>query len=215
MYNSVKIISLTLLATAGTLCAMSQKDSASVAMQRIEKSIAPSLVTTVKPKNKKDSVSVHSPRTAAIRSAILPGLGQIYNKKYWKLPLVYGALGTTAGIFVYNVKTYKELKQAYIYKLNKQDDLIDPKFRQLSAESIRSYRNVFRQNVDYSALFFVLFWGLNVVDATVDAHLKSFDVNEDLSLQLKPGYSPLAGTSGFSLVIGLDGPHNHSLKALP
>jgi len=147
-----------------------------------------------------------SPRTATIRSAIVPGLGQIYNKKYWKLPLVYGALGTTAGIFVYNVKTYKRLKAAYINKtdgITTNDDQVYYKYKNLSAESIRTYRNVFRQNVDYSALFFVIFWGLNVVDATVDAHLKSFDVNDDLSLQIKPGYSPMANTSGVSLVLAI------------
>ncbi len=143
------------------------------------------------------------PRKATIRSAILPGWGQIYNKKYWKLPLVWGALGTTAGIYFYNVKNYNLLKQAYIYRVNGQDDLVDPDYRNLSTESIRSYRNSFRQNVDYSVLFFVLFWGLNVVDATVDAHLKSFDVDDNLSLEIKPGYSPMANTSGISLVLNI------------
>lgn len=152
---------------------------------------------------------IFEPRKATIRSAILPGWGQIYNKRYWKLPLVWGALGTTAGIYFYNIKYYRDLKQAYIYKLNGQDDLIDPQFRNLSAESIRSYRNSFRQNIDYSVLFFVLFWGLNVVDATVDAHLKSFDVDDNLSLQLKAGYSELAKTSGISLVLNI-GKHNGS-----
>ena len=149
----------------------------------------------------------HSPRKAAIKSALVPGLGQIYNKKYWKLPIVYGALGTTAGIFVYNVKTYKELKSAYINLTdgdNSNNGEIDTRFRNLSSESVRSYRNLFRQNIDYSVLFFMVFWGLNVVDASVDAHLKSFDVNDNLSLQLKPGYSPLAHTSGISLVLNLD-----------
>lgn len=147
-----------------------------------------------------------NPRTATIRSAILPGWGQIYNKKYWKLPLVYGALGTTAGIFAYNVKNYKRLKTAYVLRTDNNpsnDNQIYSKFQNLSAESIRSYRNVFRQNVDYSALFFIIFWGLNVVDATVDAHLKSFDVNDNLSFEIKPGYSPLANTNGVSLVMNI------------
>jgi hypothetical protein len=148
------------------------------------------------------------PRKATIRSAIAPGWGQIYNKKYWKLPLVWGALGTTAGIYFYNVKYYRLLKQSYIYKLNQQDSLVDPEFRNLSAESIRSYRNSFRQNVDYSVIFFLLFWGLNVVDATVDAHLKAFDVSDDLSLEIKPGYSPMANTSGISLVLNIGKQHN-------
>ena len=153
-----------------------------------------------------------NPRIATIRSAILPGWGQIYNKKYWKLPLVYGALGTTAGIFIYNVKNYKLLKLAYIYKsdtIPANDILIDPRFKNLSASSLRSYRNVFRQNVDYSVLFFLIFWGLNVVDATVDAHLKSFDVNDNLSFQFRPGYSPMGNTAGLSIVFDI---HSKTVK---
>jgi Family of unknown function (DUF5683) len=154
----------------------------------------------------KKTVQPFEPRKATIRSAIAPGWGQIYNKKYWKLPLVWGALGTTAGIYFYNVKYYRSLKQAYIYKTDtdqSNDILVDEEFRNLSAESIRSYRNSFRQSVDYSVLFFILFWGLNVVDATVDAHLKAFDVSDDLSLQIKPGYSQLSNTAGISLVLNI------------
>ena len=152
------------------------------------------------------------PRKATLRSAILPGWGQIYNKKYWKLPLVYGGLGITAGVYFYNVKTYRLLKLAYIYKTDKDstnDNLVDPRFSNISASGIRSLRNTFRQNVDYAVLFFILFWGLNVVDATVDAHLKAFDVNDELSLQFKPGYSPLANTTGLSLVLNI-GKRNYS-----
>jgi hypothetical protein len=160
--------------------------------------------------NKYDSASkAHSPRTAAIRSAILPGLGQIYNKKYWKLTFVYAALGITGYIFVDNIKTYKEYKFAYAARIkasNSPPDSVDYKtlkniYKVISPSSIQSARNKFRQYVDYSALFFIIFWGLNVVDATVDAHLKSFDVSPDLSLQIKPGHSEMAGTNGISLVL--------------
>jgi hypothetical protein len=81
--------------------------------------------------------------------------------------------------------------------------LIDPRFKNLSTNAIHSYRTAFRQNVDYTVLFFIAFWGLNVVDATVDAHLKAFDVNDNLSLQFKQGYSPMANTTGFSLVLDI------------
>jgi hypothetical protein len=79
---------------------------------------------------------------------------------------------------------------------------VHPQLRTFSNDLsfLQQNRNEFRRNVDYSALFFVLLWGLNVVDATVDAHLKSFDVSPDLSLFLRPGYSDLAGTHGLSLV---------------
>jgi hypothetical protein len=161
-------------------------------------------------KNRYDSLSrLHRPRTAAIRSAILPGLGQIYNKKYWKLPIVYGALGTCAGVFVYNLNNYKDTRFAYRVKynmrVNRTDSLlfnqIDPLLKPIDEESLRYYRDQFRRDIDYSVLFFMILWGLNVVDATVDAHLKSFDVGPDLSLQFKPGRSEMAGTSGLSVVL--------------
>ncbi|MEY4637500.1 MAG: DUF5683 domain-containing protein [Bacteroidota bacterium] len=158
--------------------------------------------------NKYDSAqATHSPRKAAIRSAILPGLGQIYNKKYWKLPLVYGALGASGAVFVYNITNYKDTRFAYRVKYNMRvngtDSLlfnsIKSNLQPLPEESLRYYRDQFRRDIDYSVLFFLLLWGLNVVDATVDAHLKTFDVGPDLSLQFKAGYSELAQTNGFSI----------------
>ena len=157
------------------------------------------------------TIKKHSPRKAAIRSAILPGLGQIYNKKYWKLPIVYGALGISGGIFVYNLKNYRDTRFAYRVKYNMRvngtDSLLFPKIKDnlkpLSEESLRFYRNQFRRDIDYSVVFFVVLWGLNVVDAAVDAHLKGFDVGPDLSFHIKPGYSELAGTNGISLVMAI------------
>ena len=75
------------------------------------------------------------------------------------------------------------------------------KYIPISEESLRFNRNEFRRNIDYTVLVFIALWGLNVVDATVDAHLKSFDVSPDLSLRIKPGHSEMANTSGLSLVL--------------
>ena len=160
--------------------------------------------------NRYDSATkAHSPKVAAVRSAIFPGLGQIYNKKYWKLPIVYGAMGTCAGVFLYNLGSYKDTKFAYKVKynmrVNRTDSALYPKIKSnlkpLSEESLRFYRNQYRRDIDYSALFFLILWGLNVVDASVDAHLKSFDVSPELSLKFKPGYSDMAKTNGISLVL--------------
>lgn len=158
--------------------------------------------TTVKKK-------IYNPKVAAIRSAILPGLGQIYNKKYWKLPIIYGGLGVTGYVFIDNIKTYKEYKFAYAARIKAEPPTVDSTdyrqlkdiYKVLSPGSIRSARDEFRRYVDYSALIFVLLWGLNVVDATVDAHLKNFDVSPDLSLQIRPGHSEMAKTNGVSLVL--------------
>lgn len=157
-------------------------------------------------------VRVYNPRKAALRSAILPGLGQIYNKKYWKLPIVYGALGATGGVFAYNLTNYRDTRFAYqaLYKASRPGataaDSVDyfkvkPKLQRYSLETLRYYRDQFRRDIDYSVLFFILFWGLNVVDAAVDAHLKAFDVSPDLSLKIKPGRSKMAGTNGISLIL--------------
>jgi len=151
-----------------------------------------------------------SPRKASIRSAILPGWGQAYNKKYWKIPIVYGALGTTVAVFGFNITQYRRISFAYRALVNKDTaalgrvdaDLL-PFIRANASNDLRNYRNEYRKNIDYSVLVFLLFWGLNVVDATVDAHLKGFDVSDDLSLKIKPGYNPGSNTTGISLVFDI------------
>lgn len=153
-------------------------------------------------------VRVHSPRKAAIHSAILPGWGQMYNKKYWKLPLVYGALGTTAVVFKFNLDWYRRTRYAYTVLINEDTANYANVHPELQysvqngyASSLQNARDNYRRSVDYSVLFFILFWGLNVVDATVDAHLKAFDVSPDLSLKFKAGYSDVARLPGFGVVL--------------
>lgn len=164
---------------------------------------------TIKTNGKVDSVRKHDPRKATRRSAILPGWGQAYNKQHWKIPLVYGALGVTGGFYIYNDTWYKRTKKAFEIKVSK-DTLsfpkIDPKLKEISAESLRYYRNDFRRNRDYSILYFLAAWALNVADATVFGHLKDFDVSDDISFKIKPGYSPLANTSGLSFVLAVKNP---------
>jgi hypothetical protein len=146
---------------------------------------------------------------AALRSAIIPGWGQAYNKKYWKIPIVYGALAIPVATFVYNKNWYDKTRYAYSIRFyndtSKVSDLptdnIDPQLLPLSSQSLRIYRNQFRKNMDFSVLAFILLWGLNVADAAVDGHLKSFNVNDDLSLKIHPGYSPIGNTNGLSLIL--------------
>jgi len=152
------------------------------------------------------------PRQATIRSAILPGWGQVYNKKYWKLPLVYAAVGIPVYAFIYNrgwyVKTRDAAKMLAIADTANWQNRVDPRLHvffpgQDALGSLLNYRNEYRRDMDYSILFVLLAWGLNVVDATVDAHLKGFDISEDLSLKIKP--TILTGTSavGISLVLSI------------
>jgi hypothetical protein len=167
---------------------------------------------------KKDSVRKHSPRKATIRSAIIPGWGQIYNKKYWKLPLVYAAIGIPGYLIYDNKRWYDRSRYALtIASTNPIDstavETVHPQLRALtrsgSVNALRSYRNEFRKNMDYSILVTLLFWGLQVIDATVDAHLKDFDVSDDITMKIKPVIMTGTRTPGLSLVFSLNDKKNN------
>jgi hypothetical protein len=169
--------------------------------------------TIVKNRQVADTVvkkKVHSPRKATMRSLIIPGWGQVYNKKYWKVPIVYGAIGFPAYLFVYNRTWYQRTRYALSVVVNDRYDSASlagvhkdlMALVNLHAQgSLVSYRNQFRRDMDYSILFTLLMWGLNVVDATVDAHLKGFDVSDELTLHVKPGILQGTMTPGISLVL--------------
>lgn len=158
----------------------------------------------------------HDPRKATFYSAVCPGLGQIYNHKYWKLPIVYAAVGIPAYTFFYNRSWYEKCQYA-LTVLNNYTDTggtvppsvlakVNPQLQPFVTgtgddNDLRNYRNEFRQNEDYSILFFLLFWGLQIVDATVDAHLKYFDISDQLTMQLQtPSENMLpAHATGISL----------------
>jgi len=178
------------------------------------------LLDTLKPQKdsasvmlaKKDSLSSHDPRKATLRSAIIPGWGQAYNRQYWKIPIVYGALAVPTSLFIYNNTWYQRTKDAYDILVNGGDSSkIDPVLQGLSAEDMQYYRNTFRKNRDYSALFFLLIWGLNVADATVSAHLKDWDVGNNLSLHLEPDFN--GKTSSLSVMMNFRTPQKNLLPS--
>jgi hypothetical protein len=147
----------------------------------------------------------HSPKKATNRSAILPGLGQAYNKQYWKIPLVYGVLSVPVVTYIYNNDLYAKTKFAYEARIqeangdNSNVSKIDPVLINLSAGSLQSYRNIFRKNRDVSIMWFIIGWGINVVDASVSGHLKEFDVSNNLIMQVAPMKSDVYQQAGVSL----------------
>jgi hypothetical protein len=154
------------------------------------------------------------PQVATRRAAVLPGWGQATNKEYWKIPLVYGVLAIPGALYFYNDSWYNKTKYAYEAKFKAQAPTldssglagIDPQLKNLGLASLQSYRNTFRRDRDYSILYFILAWGLQVADATVFAHLKQFDVSDDLSLQVKPQFNPNTRTPGVGLVLNFREP---------
>ena len=119
------------------------------------------------------------PSKAAFYSAIVPGLGQAYNKKYWKIPLVYGAIGTSLYFYIDNNKKYHNYRDAYKQRLLGIPD----KYDYLDDSRLIAAQRFYQRNRDLSLLVTVGFYILNIVDANVDAHLMQFNVSDKLSFQ--------------------------------
>ncbi len=129
---------------------------------------------------KKTKINMLAPSKAAFYSAVFPGLGQVYNKKYWKLPLVYGALGTTIYFYMSNNKKYHLYRDAYKRRL---EGFTDDDYTYLDNSRLISAQKFYQKNRDLSALLTGLFYVLNIVDANVDAHLMQFNVNDNLTVK--------------------------------
>ncbi|CAI2765279.1 DUF5683 domain-containing protein [Flavobacterium collinsii] len=137
-------------------------------------------VLVVKDTSKLQEIDPLTPAKAAFYSAILPGLGQAYNKKYWKIPLVYGAIGTSLYFYLDNNKKYNNYRDAYKRRLEGYND---DNYKFLDDSRLIAGQKFYQRNRDLSLLFVVGFYALNIIDANVDAALIQFNVNERLSLR--------------------------------
>ncbi len=121
-----------------------------------------------------------TPAKAAFYSAILPGLGQAYNKKYWKIPIVYGAIGVSMYYYLDSNQKYNQYRDAYKRRL---EGYTDDEFSYYDNDRLISAQKFYQRNRDLSALFVVGFYVLNIVDANVDAALIQFNVNDNLTVR--------------------------------
>jgi len=143
---------------------------------------------------------VHSPKRATIYSAVLPGLGQAYNKKYWKIPVIYVGFGTIGYFIGWNNGYYNTYKLAYSDLTDDDDatdsyldldaaqyyDLENPTDYENFRSGLSKQQDYYRRNRDLLIISIVGFYGLNIIDASVDAHLFDFDISEDLTLNWQP-----------------------------
>jgi hypothetical protein len=129
---------------------------------------------------KSNDIDPLTPAKAAFYSAILPGLGQAYNKKYWKIPIVYGAIGVSMYYYIDSNQKYHLYRDAYKRRL---EGFTDDEFYFLDNSRLIAAQKFYQRNRDLSALFVVGFYVLNIIDANVDAALIQFNVNENLSLR--------------------------------
>jgi len=143
---------------------------------------------------------IKSPRKAAILSSVLPGLGQIYNKRYWKVPIIYAGLLTSTYYINDNNIQYKRYKNAYLKRLDNNpnnDDFVG----EYSSGDLLILKDFYRRNREISILCFLGTYIINILDASVDSHLFDYDISEDISLQIKP--TSTANLNGLSLTLNL------------
>lgn len=129
-----------------------------------------------------DELDPTAPSKAAFYSAVFPGLGQGFNKKYWKIPIVYAAIGSSAYLYDFNNKKYWDYRNAYKsrkagYKNDPYQNLI------LDDDRLLDGADFHKKNRDLSMVFIVGFYILNILDANIDAHLKQYNVNESLTIK--------------------------------
>ena len=181
-----------------TNCLYSQKDTTTVKEKNM-------LAQTELPQGVYNPLS---PSKAAFYSAILPGMGQIYNKKYWKAPIVWGALAGTTYLYIDNNSIYKRYRTAFkLRKAGLQDEftLIDAAGNTtvlISEAGLENAQKQLRENRDLALLSSVLVYVLQIVEASVNAHLLQFNTDDSLTFRpaLRPDNMNLANTVvGFHL----------------
>jgi len=152
----------------------------------------------------KESYNPLAPAKAAFYSAVLPGLGQAYNKKYWKIPIIYAGIGV--GIYFYstNNKDYNRFRDAYKRRLaGFTDDEFwgDGDTPIISLDRLVDAQKSSQKDKDLSVVVAVAFYLLNIIDANVDAHLRQFNVSDDLSLKPNFEINPFDSKANYTLTL--------------
>ncbi len=156
-------------------------------------------VKTDKAKNKK--AIYREARKATIMSAVIPGLGQAYNRKWWKVPIVYAGLGGFGYLFYANQQNFSYYAKNLKYENDGDANTINE--TKYDSDQLLTLKNEYRKYRDLGVIGITIIYVLNIVDANVDAHLKTFDVSDDLSLQIKPYSNFYSLNNSFGLQTGL------------
>ena len=151
----------------------------------------------------------HQPARAAIYSAVIPGAGQVYNRKYWKVPIVLGGLGVSYWFIRENNREFQRYKTAYLDVVNGREDEFHGAY---GADQLRSVADTYQRWRDLSYVAIGLVYALNIIDATVDGYFVRFDVSDDLSLNAAPALDLAAqGAAGISVSLSF----NRAPRPLP
>lgn len=170
----------------GTLITTAQKDSLSVTKDGVKSD------NFLEPTEYEEPLA---PAKAAFYSAVLPGLGQAYNRSYWKIPVVYAGLGVSIYMYANNNSHLRDYRRAYKRRLAGYDD--DEYQGQISDQGLIEGQKRYRKNKELSMFAAVIIYALNIVDANVEAHLRQFNVNENLSVKPDYEFDEITGTPNY------------------
>lgn len=154
-----------------------------------------------------------TPAKAAFYSAILPGLGQAYNKKYWKIPIIYAALGTGIYFYVDNKNQFKRYRNAYKRRLAgfNDDEFWGEDFEgnaltspQISDDALIRAQRTIKRNKEISILVTIGLYALNIIDANVDAHLLQYNIDDNLALKPHFNFNEFDATTNLGLTLGFN-----------
>jgi len=167
---------------------------------------------TVEGKVEKKRINPLAPSKAAFYSAVLPGLGQAYNKRYWKIPIVIGAIGVGIYAYKFNDDLYDRYRTAFkrrkagftddeFYDVNGSG--IVPGNPDLSDNALQDGQERYQRDRDLALFITLALYALNIIDANVDAHLKQFNVDDNLGLDIKPylEYNPIVGDPNYGVAL--------------
>ncbi|WP_299226316.1 DUF5683 domain-containing protein [uncultured Psychroserpens sp.] len=143
-------------------------------------------------------INILAPSRAAFYSAVLPGLGQAYNKKYWKIPVVYAALGTGIYFYVKNDNEYDRYRDAYKRRLA---GFSDDEFQGVSDDGLINAQQTLKRNKELSLLITIGIYALNIIDANVDAHLLQYNVDENLAIKPHFQYNRMENASDLGVTL--------------
>lgn len=159
----------------------------------------------------------HSPIKASYYAILFPGLGQAYNRSYWKIPFVWAGFGFIGYVIYFNVDQFKRLQNEYLYRTRPGFVSLtthpDPALSGFTDASLLAQRNQHRRNLEIAVLVGTLWYAITILDATIDAHLKDFDVSDDLSLNIQPFVAPINNNQiGFASNSNFVGGLNMSIR---
>lgn len=131
------------------------------------------------------NAKIQSPKRAGFYSALIPGLGQIYNKQYWKAGIVYAGFGAVTGFMISNVKKYQYYQKIYLGRIDSDPSTTDT-ITIYTTDDINTLRKGYRKYTEYTAIAGTVAYLINILDAYISAHLKTFDMSKDISLRAMP-----------------------------